>query len=74
MLIIFKRGNRGSNWGKAQQMSKDDVGGKSKKNKKKTNIELWTCLLVSVIKPPVSSNDYIGYPSKEKFKLFYGLC
>jgi hypothetical protein len=55
-------------------MSKDDVGGKSKQNKKKTNIELWTCLLVSVIKPPVSSNNYIGYPSKEKFKLFYGLC
>jgi hypothetical protein len=40
MLIIFKRGNRGSNCEKAQQMSKDDVGGKSKKNKKKTNIEL----------------------------------
>jgi len=27
-----------------------------------------------VIKPPVSSNDYIGYPSKEKLKFLYGLC
>jgi hypothetical protein len=34
----------------------------SKKHKKQKNTELWTCLLVSVIKPPMSLNNYIGYP------------
>jgi len=44
-------------------MSKVDVEGKNKKREKKNkekkeeNIKLWTCLLVFVIKPLMSSND-----------------
>ena len=30
--------------------------------------------MVYLIKFTVSSNEYIGYPSKEKFELLYGLC
>jgi hypothetical protein len=68
---MSRRGWRGFNWEKAQQMPKVNVWGKSKKEE---NIESWTCLLVYVIKPSVSSNDYIGYPSKKKLELFHGLC
>jgi hypothetical protein len=32
-----------------------------------------TCLLVFMIKPLVSSNDYIDYSSNQKLDLHYGL-
>jgi hypothetical protein len=60
----------------AQQIPKFDVEGESskKRKKKKKYIKPWTCFLVYMIKPLMFSNVLIGYPSKKKLDLFYGLC
>jgi hypothetical protein len=42
ILIKYKRGKIGFNWGKTQQMPKIDAGSKSKKNREKKEDRYWT--------------------------------
>ena len=57
MSIVSRRSKKGFNWGNAQQMSKIDFEGM----RKKKDIGLWTYPFISVIKPLMSSNDFIGW-------------
>jgi len=71
MPIKFRRGKKKFcfNWEKAQQMPRVDVEGKLKKKEKEKDIELYTYLLVYMIKHLVSSNDWLSIKEKVGFAL-----
>ena len=54
-----QKGKKCFNWENVQKISRVDVERKLKKKEKK-DIELYTYLMVSMIKPLVSSNDWLS--------------